>query len=102
MSPMEIAVEFQKRRKKWILITIPCATVFVFLFITMKDFEGSNQGIAVVTIILSLMIWTMSTVAVYNCPKCGTTPFTARGHGGIILNPDECIQCKSILKPENL
>ncbi len=102
MTPIEIAVEFQKRRKKWILVSTACGCVFVPLLFTLSSLEGVGLSIGIIALVLSLMVWSIFTFTIYTCPKCGMVPFTIYGQGGIILDPDRCSQCKSSLNPHNL
>ena len=102
VTPYGIASEFQRRRKKWILISIVCSCVFLPLLFTLDSFEGQRLSIGITVFTLSLIAWVVFTLTVYTCPKCDTVPFTIVAQGGVVLNPDSCPLCKAILKPENL
>jgi hypothetical protein len=102
VTAIEIATEFQKRRRKWIVVSVVCGCVFIPLLFTLSSLEGVGLSIGVTALVLSLMVWSIFTFINYTCPKCGMVPFTIYGQGGVILDPDKCLQCKSILKPQNL
>jgi hypothetical protein len=102
LTPNEIAIEFQKRRKKWILVSVACGCVSIPVLFTFSSLEGVGLSIGTIALVLSLTVWTIFTLTYYTCPKCGMVPFTFYGQGGIILDPDICLECKSTLKPQNL
>ena len=89
---LEYMAEFKGRRRRWLRIMVPSATLL---------FGGVGVGIA----FPALPKWVSLTafgigflgsvicnrVANYRCPRCDTVPY---GGEGTLVNPEVCAQCK--------
>ncbi|RUP80815.1 hypothetical protein C7Y69_10720 [Alteromonas sp. KS69] len=69
VTPYGIASEFQRRRKKWILISIVCSCVFLPLLFTLDSFEGQRLSIGITVFTLSLIAWVVFTLTSLYLPE---------------------------------
>ena len=111
---MQLAVKdsgsaFQSRRRETWRIIRPWVTVtaagFLFLFGVFEFpdlFEEPWRrdlvfGAGFLVLLISVGRISLTLNKLYRCPACGSMPM-AKGHDGVLLDPDTCPDCGATLK----
>ena len=92
-SPREItlAMEFQRRRRHWLVVMCPSAALFFGGVFMATIFPTFPRWLVYVASGLGLLGWFLAnTVAKYRCPRCDKVP---NGADGTLVNPKSCPTC---------
>lgn len=99
----DVASQFQKRRKRYIRISIGMGAFLLACFGAMVAILTMELGddvalFAFVPFFLTIIAWVFVTYAIYRCPSCNHVPIgNAGGQNRVHFNPSECAKCGAIL-----
>lgn len=93
-----VVVEFQKRRRIWLRIAVPCMLVFFASVIESFTTQALPSWISYSLAFAGLMASFISERIIYRCPSCNAVP---KSGDGTPFSPYQCHKCGVLLKHAN-
>jgi hypothetical protein len=93
-----VVVEFQRRRRLWLSIAVPCMLVFFATVFESFTMQALPSWVTYSLAFSGLAGWLISERIIYRCPSCNAVP---KSGDGTPFSPKQCHNCGVPLKRAN-